>query len=45
MGALPSAVGPEPIVRLQTGGLKVAQVLLKDPAQLTAEDLEFIDAC
>ena len=27
MGILPSAVGPEPIVRLQTGGLKVGEVL------------------
>ncbi|MGH6934334.1 MAG: hypothetical protein ACREEE_18110 [Dongiaceae bacterium] len=28
MGILPSAIGPEPIVRLQTGGLKVAEQLL-----------------
>lgn len=27
MGILPSAVGPEPVVRLQTGGLKVGEVL------------------
>jgi hypothetical protein len=27
MGILPSAVGPEPIVRLQTGGLKAGEVL------------------
>ena len=27
MGVLPSAVGPEPIVRLQAGGLKVGEVL------------------
>ncbi|GAB1538351.1 hypothetical protein NUACC21_10100 [Scytonema sp. NUACC21] len=27
MGILPSAVGPEPIVRLQTGGLKAAEVV------------------
>jgi hypothetical protein len=27
MGVLPSAIGPEPIVRLQAGGLKVGQVL------------------
>ena len=27
MGILPSAVGPEPIVRLQAGGLKVGEVL------------------
>ena len=30
MGILPSAVGPEPIVRLQTGGLKVGEVLCRD---------------
>jgi hypothetical protein len=29
MGILPSAIGPEPIVRLQTGGLKVAEVLCR----------------
>lgn len=27
MGILPSAVGPEPVVRLQTGGLKVGELL------------------
>ena len=29
MGILPSAVGPEPIVRLQSGGLKVGEILWK----------------
>lgn len=29
MGILPSAVGPDPIVRLQSGGLKVGELLLK----------------
>jgi hypothetical protein len=29
MGILPSGVGPEPIVRLQAGGLKVGEVLLR----------------
>jgi hypothetical protein len=43
MGVLPSAVGPEPIVRLQAGGLKVAQVLRRPPAQRTPADLEFVD--
>lgn len=28
MGILPSAIGPDPVIRLQCGGLKVAQVLL-----------------
>ena len=27
MGILPSALGPEPIIRLQVGGLKVGQLL------------------
>jgi hypothetical protein len=33
MGILPAAVGPEPTVRLQAGGLKVGEILLraKDP--------------
>jgi hypothetical protein len=44
MGVLPSRVGPEPIVRLQAGGLKVAQVLLTPPAERTAQDLEYVDA-
>lgn len=43
MGVLPSAVGPDPIVRLQTGGLKVAEVLLRPPAERTEEDLEYVD--
>jgi len=29
MGILPSAIGPEPIVRLQCGGLKVGEILAK----------------
>lgn len=44
MGVLPSRVGPEPIVRLQAGGLKVAQVLLMPPAARSARDLEYVDA-
>lgn len=43
MGVLPSAVGPEAIVRLQCGGLKVAEVLLKPPAERTADDLAHVD--
>jgi len=27
MGILPSDIGPEPIIRLQTGGLKVGEIL------------------
>ena len=44
MGVLPSRLGPEPIVRLQAGGLKVAQVLLTPPAARTVQDLEYADA-
>jgi hypothetical protein len=43
MGVLPSAIGPEPVIRLQAGGLKVAQVLLKPPDQRTQSDTEFLD--
>jgi hypothetical protein len=43
MAILPSQPGPEPVVRLQAGGLKVASVLLKDPADRTDFDLEFLD--
>jgi hypothetical protein len=30
MGILPSAVGPEPVVRLQAAGLKVGEMLCRD---------------
>jgi hypothetical protein len=43
MAILPSQPGPEPVVRLQAGGLKVGSVLLKPPADRTAFDLEFLD--
>lgn len=43
MGVLPSAIGPEAIVRLQCGGLKVAEVLLKAPADRTPDDLAHVD--
>jgi hypothetical protein len=43
MGVLPSAVGPEPIVRLQAGGLKVAEVLLKPEQDWSDEDRSFVD--
>lgn len=42
MGVLPSAVGPEPIVRLQAGGLKVAEVLLR--VAPVSSDWEYVDA-
>jgi hypothetical protein len=44
MGVLPSAVGPEPIVRLQTGGLKVASMLRRPEHTWSASDREFVDA-
>ena len=42
MGILPSAIGPEPIVRLQAGGLKVAELLLRRRGELNQRDLEFL---
>jgi hypothetical protein len=42
MGMLPSGIGPESIVRLQAGGLKVAEVLRRAPAARTPEDLEYV---
>jgi hypothetical protein len=43
MGVLPSDIGPEPIVRLQAGGLKVGQVLLVPDDERTASEREFLD--
>lgn len=43
MGVLPSDIGPEAIVRLQCGGLKVAQVLMTPGAERSSNDLEHID--
>jgi hypothetical protein len=43
MGVLPSDIGPEAIVRLQCGGLKVAQVLLTPTDDRSVNDLEHID--
>jgi hypothetical protein len=42
MGILPSAVGPEAIVRLQAGGLKVGQVLARGVENASDEELAFI---
>jgi hypothetical protein len=42
MGVLPSAVGPEPIVRLQSGGLKVGEVLARGLADASPNDLAFV---
>ncbi|HEX5882145.1 MAG TPA: hypothetical protein VF468_28090 [Actinomycetota bacterium] len=43
MAVLPSDIGPEPVVRLQAGGLKVASVLRKPPHNRGTDDLEFLD--
>ena len=43
MGILPHEIGPEPVIRLQVGGLKVGQVLLTPTAERTPEDLAFLD--
>jgi hypothetical protein len=42
MAVLPSAVGPEPIVRIQAAGLKVGQVLCKDERQRTPADIAYV---
>jgi hypothetical protein len=41
MGILPSAIGPDPIVRLQSGGLKVGELLLK--REINHKDLLLVD--
>jgi hypothetical protein len=43
MGILPSGVGPEPIVRLQAGGLKVGEVLCWQGGARNG-DRDFVDA-
>lgn len=42
MGILPSAIGPEPIIRLQAGGLKVGQILARGLDQASSADLDYI---
>lgn len=44
MAVLPSDVGIEPVIRLQVGGLKVGEVLLKPVALRSAGDMEYVDA-
>jgi hypothetical protein len=43
MGVLPNDIGPEPIVRLQAGGLKVGQVLLTPSRERTEFERGFLD--
>jgi hypothetical protein len=42
MGILPSAVGPEPIIRLQTGGLKAAEVIWRQSLQSSDPAMQFV---
>lgn len=42
MAILPSAIGPEPIVRLQAGGLKVGEVLCRGD-RLRPGDVDYLD--
>jgi hypothetical protein len=41
MGILPSAIGPDPIVRLQSGGLKVGELLMEK--EINHKDLLLVD--
>ncbi len=43
MGILPSDVGPEPVVRLQAGGLKVAEVLRHGGSNRAGPGWEYVD--
>jgi hypothetical protein len=43
MGILPSAVGAEPVVRLQAGGLKVAEVLIRAQSLCGSADWDYVD--
>lgn len=42
MGILPSALGPEPIIRLQVGGLKVGQLLAQGIGEASPENLALV---
>lgn len=42
MGILPSAVGPEPVVRLQAAGLKAGELLCRNTASLDSDDLDLV---
>ncbi|WGV24087.1 hypothetical protein [Halotia branconii] len=42
MAILPSAVGPEPIIRLQTGGLKAAEAIWRQSLQPNDSAMEFV---
>jgi hypothetical protein len=44
MGILPSAVGPEAIIRLQSGGLKAAEILRRFDDNLAPDERAFVEA-
>jgi hypothetical protein len=45
MGMLPSGPGPEPVVRLQSGGLKVGEVLARRAFARDGEYIQMLDDC
>jgi hypothetical protein len=42
MGVLPSILGPQPVIRLQAGGLKVGQILARGIDKASPEDLALV---
>jgi hypothetical protein len=42
MGVLPSAIGPAPVVRLQTGGLKVGELLARGLERATFDERDLV---
>jgi len=42
MGILPSSLGPEVVIRLQTGGLKVAEVVLRNAEPSEDDDWQYV---
>jgi len=42
MGVLPSDIGPEPVVRLQAGGLKVGELLARGLDQASPDELALV---
>jgi hypothetical protein len=42
MGVLPSAVGPEPVIRLQSGGLKVGELLARGLEHATPQQRDLV---
>jgi len=42
MAVLPSAIGPEPVVRLQSGGLKVGELMARGLEHVTPQERTFV---